>query len=144
MSTPNRLTPETRALFGQIADLLIPAYKQFPTATAVGVHGKLLDEVLQFRPDIAEEFLRGLAKIEAGTLSADLNTLYRQDPEAFNAIGLAASGGYYMAQEVRAALGYPGQESLTYNPHEVPDYLVDHMLERVSRRGSLYRSTPAA
>ncbi len=139
-----KLTPEMRALFGQVADMLIPAYKKFPAATAVGVHQKLLDDVLGFRPDLVEGFMRGLARIDAGALSKSVNALYRDDVEAFNAVSLAASGGYYMAPEVRAVLGYPGQESLTYDPHEVADYLTDHMLERVTRRGSFYRPTPAS
>jgi hypothetical protein len=142
MSSPRQLTPELRQLFGDIADLLIPAYKNMPSATSVGVHQKLLDDVLGFRPDIVEAFFRGLGAIKAGLISEDLNALYRADEEAFGAISLAASGGYYMAPEVRAALGYPGQESLAYDPHATPDYLVDHLLERVARRGTIYRPTP--
>lgn len=138
-----QLTPEMRQLFGEIADLLIPAYQKMPAATAVGVHQKLLDDVLGFRPDMAEAFFRGLGAIKSGSISENLNALYRADAEAFGAISLAASGGYYMAPEVRAALGYPGQESLTYDPHATPDYLVDHLLERVARRGPIYRPTPA-
>lgn len=144
MTTRNQLTPELRARFGKVADLLIPAYRQFPAATAVGVHEKLLDDVLEFRPDIAEAFMRGLARIDAADLSADLNALYRDDAEAFNAVSLAASGGYYMAAKVREILGYPGQEAVPYDPHEVADYLTDHMLERVARRGPIYRETPGA
>jgi len=142
MSAHKQLTPELRKIFGEIADLLIPAYKNLPAATTVGVHEKLLDDVLGFRPDIAEAFFRGLGEIQSGKVSENLNALYRADAEAFGAISLAASGGYYMAPEVRTALGYPGQESLTYNPHETPDYLVDHLLERVARRGPIYRPTP--
>ncbi|HVJ41898.1 MAG TPA: hypothetical protein VM639_10380 [Dongiaceae bacterium] len=143
MSTPKQLTPELRQLFGEIADLLIPAYKNMPSATSVGAHQKLLDDVLDFRPDIGEAFYRGLGAIKSGLISEDLNALYRADAEAFGAISLAASGAYYMAPEVRTALGYPGQESLTYDPHATPDYLVDHLLERVARRGPIYRPTPA-
>ena len=139
-----KITPEMRTLFGQVADMLIPAYKKFPAATAVGVHEKLLDDVLGFRPDLVEAFLCGLARIDAGALSQSVNALYRDDPDAFNALSLVASGGYYMAPEVRTVLGYPGQESLTYDPREVADYLTDHMLERVASRGSFYRQTPAS
>jgi hypothetical protein len=137
-----QLAPPLRTLFGQVADLLIPAYKQFPAATAVGVHEALLDDVLRFRPDIVEAFFRGLARIDVGNLSASINQLYRDDPDAFNALSLAASGGYYMAPQVRTALGYPGQEAVPYNPYEVADYLIDHMLERVAQRGTIYRETP--
>lgn len=139
-----KLTPELRAAFALVADLLIPAYKGYPSATSVGVHEKMLDDVLGFRPDITEAFLRGVAAIDAAHLSASVNTLYKADPEAFNAISLAASGGYYMTAQVRTVLGYPGQESVPYNPHEVPDFLMNHRLEAVARRGPIYRSTPAA
>lgn len=136
------LTPDQRAAFGAIADYLIPACKGLPAATAVGVHEGMVDAVLGYRPDIAEAFFRGLAAVDRGDLSASLNALFRADADAFNALGLAASGGYYMTAEVREILGYPGQESLTYDAHATPDYLTDHMLERVVRRGPLYRPTP--
>jgi len=142
MSSANQITADMRKLFGRIADMLIPAYKQFPSATAVGVHEKLLDDVLAFRPDIVESFRRGLAGIDADALSKSINDLSHDDPEAFNALTLAASGGYYMAPEVHTVLGYPGQESVSYNPHEVADYLTNHMLERTMRRGPIYRPTP--
>lgn len=137
------LSSEQRAAFAAVADLLIPAYKKYPSATSVGVHEKMLDDVLGFRPDLVEAFLRGIAKIDTANLSASVNTLYKADPDAFNAISLAASGGYYMTPEVRQVLGYPGQESVPYDAHEVPDFLMNHRLENVSRRGPIYRSTPA-
>lgn len=138
-----KLTPDLREAFAAVADLLIPAYKKYPSATSVGVHEKMLDDVLNFRPDIVDAFLRGLAAIDTANLSASVNTLYKDDPDAFGAISLAASGGYYMTPKVREILGYPGQESMTYNAHEVPDFLINQQLENVVRRGPLYRSTPA-
>lgn len=140
----SKLTPELRAAFAAVADMLIPAYKKYPSATAVGVHEKMLDDVLGFRPDLVEAFTRGLAAINSTALSDSVNALYKADPDAFNAISLVASGGYYMTPEVREVLGYPGQEAVPYNAHEVPDYLLDHRLENVARRGPIYRSTPAA
>jgi hypothetical protein len=137
------LSSEQRAAFAAVADLLIPAYKKYPSATSVGVHEKMLDDVLGFRPDLVDAFLRGVAAIDSTNLSASVNTLYKADPDAFNAISLAASGGYYMTPEVRQVLGYPGQESVPYDAHEVPDFLMNHRLENVSRRGPIYRSTPA-
>lgn len=137
------LSSEQRATFAAVADLLIPAYKKYPSATSVGVHEKMLDDVLGFRPDLVDAFLRGVVAIDSTNLSASVNTLYKADPEAFNAISLAASGGYYMTPEVRQVLGYPGQESVPYDAHEVPDFLMNHRLENVSRRGPIYRSTPA-
>ena len=139
-----KLTPELRAAFAAVADMLIPAHKQYPSASSVGVHEKMLDDVLGFRPDIVDAFFRGLASIDVTKLSGSVNAIYKSDPEAFNAVSLAASGGYYMTPQVRTVLGYPGQESVGYDPHEVPDFLIDHRLEKVARRGSIYRSTPTA
>ena len=104
----------------------------------------MLDDVLDFRPDIVEAFLRGLSAINAADLSVSVNTLYKVDPEAFSAISLAASGGYYMTPKVRDIIGYPGQESVTYDAHAVPDFLLNQQLENVTRRGPIYRSTPDA
>lgn len=137
-----KLTPDLRAAFAAMADMLIPAYRKYPSASSVGVHEKMLDDVLGFRPDIAEAFLRGLTAIDVANLSGSVNTMYKADPEAFNAISLAASGGYYMTEEVRKVLGYPGQEAVPYDAHEVPDFLMNHRLEKVARRGPIYRSTP--
>jgi hypothetical protein len=140
----SKLTPELRAAFAAVADMLIPAYKKYPSATSVGVHEKMLDDVLGFRPDLVEAFVRGLKAIDTAALSDSVNTLYKADSDAFNAISLVASGGYYMTPQVREVLGYPGQESVAYNAHEVPDFLLDQRLENVTRRGPIYRSTPAA
>eukprot|EP01035_Chromulina_nebulosa_P047226 gene47226-64002_t len=133
MSLAKPLTPEQRELFGKIAAFLVPAYKSMPSATAVGVHQAMLDEVLRVRPDLAEAFERGLSKIDASDIDGSLNALFRDDTGAFGAVSLSVSGGYYMTPQVRAALGYPGQESVPYDPHEVPDFMMDGLLEKVVR-----------
>jgi hypothetical protein len=137
-----QLTTELRVTFAAVADLLIPAYKKYPSASSVDVHEKMLDDVLSFRPDIVGAVLRGLVVIDTADLSASVNALCKDDPDAFGAISLAASGGYYMTREVREVLGYPGQESVVYDSHAVPDFLVNQQLEKVARRGPIYRSTP--
>lgn len=142
MASDPRLDDDTRALFGRIADLLIPHYKHYPSATEAGVAGGTLDAVLEARPDLAEAFFRGLDLVRASDLSRDVNALYRTDEDAFNALSLVASGGYYMTDAARQAVGYPGQESLTYDAHATPDYLTDGLLERVVRRGPTYRDAP--
>lgn len=138
----SRLTPDLRAVFAAVADMLIPAYRKYPSASSVGVHERMLDDVLGFRPDLVEAFLRGVTAIDAAALSESVNALYKADPDAFNAVSLVASGGYYMTPEVREVLGYPGQESVPYDAHAVPDFLMNHRLENVARRGPIYRSTP--
>lgn len=131
-----------RVKFAAVADRLLPAFGKMPAASAVNVQHAMLDLALQARPDLAEDFARGLAACSAAAPSELINALFRQDHAAFNAVNLVAVAAYYMTDEVRRLIGYPGQESPPYDPHETPDYLVDGTLERVVRRGSLYRPTP--
>ena len=138
----NDLNSNHRVAFAAVADFLIPAYNKYPSASSVGVHTKMLDEVLGHRPDIIPAFLRGLAVIDVGNLSSTINVLYKDDPEGFSAISLAATSGYYMTETVRKVLGYPGQESVVYDAYEVPDFLINQNLENVVRRGPIYRPTP--
>jgi len=137
-----KLTDEGRAAFAGLADLLIPEHKKMPAASTTGVAGPLLDEVLRLRPDLVEDFMRGIEAITGEKSGEAANALYKQDEAAFNALSLVASAAYYMTPQAREALGYPGQESLTYDAHAVPDYMTDGMIERVTRRGAIYKPTP--
>jgi hypothetical protein len=136
------LTVADRTKFAAVADRLLPAFGRMPAASAVDVQHAMLDLALQARPDLAEDFQRGLAACSADAPSESLNALFRQDHAAFNAVNLLAMAAYYLTDEVRRAIGYPGQESPAYDPRETPGYLTDGSLERVVRRGSLYRPTP--
>ncbi len=136
------LSPEQRSLFRALADVLIPAYGKMPAASAVGVHEALVDEVLKHRADIRDDLLRALQAAKGRDPTEAANDLLRNDEAAFNALGLAASGAYYMSPKVRELLLYPGQEDVKYDPYETPSYLVDGTIERVIARGRVYRPTP--
>jgi hypothetical protein len=139
---PSRFTAELRVVFQRLADLLVPAHGKMPAASAVGAHEALLDDVLKHRPDIRDDLVRALKAAQGQEPRAAANNLLRQDAAAFNALGLAVSGAYYMSPRVRELLGYPGQESVSYDPYATPNYLTDGMLERVVARGPIYRATP--
>lgn len=136
------LSDADRDVFARLADALIPAWKRMPAASTVGVHKDLLDCVLAARPDLVDGVAQAIDYARQRETSAALNGLYRDSRGAFDALTLAATGGYYMAESVRDVIGYPGQESPPYDPFETPDYLLDGTLERVTRRGPVYRPTP--
>jgi hypothetical protein len=138
-ATPNALTAADRALFSKIADVLLPAHGKLPGAASVDVAGELLDHVMLHRPDLFDAFIRGLRAVSEKTGRAAAEELIQSDGEAFDAIGLAASGAYFMSPIVRDRLGYPGQESVVYDPHAVPEYESNGMLDRVRARGSVFR-----
>lgn len=137
--TSAHLTAEDRAVFSSIADILLPAHKKLPAAGSVGVSGDLLDAVLAARPDLVEALTRGLKAARGLAGRAAAEHLLKVDGEAFDAVGLAASGAYFMSPMVREKLGYPGQESVRYDPHATPEYVSNGMLARVKARGPIFR-----
>ena len=136
------LTENDREVFASMADIIIPAWKRMPAASAVGAHKQLLDDVLRVRPDIAVGVSEAIEFCRHRSASDGVNALFRENKSAFDAFTLAATGAYYMDGTVRQLVGYPGQESPPYNAMETPDYLTDGLLERVTRRGGIYKSTP--
>lgn len=137
------ITDTRRATFAGIADVLIPAVEGMPAATAVDVHGKMLDHVLALRPDLTENLIRGLDAAQGKDPATAANDLNATDAAALSAIGLAASAGYYMTPQVRALIGYPGQQSRPdTDPDATPEYVVNGMLQKVIDRGVIFRPTP--
>ncbi len=135
------ITPEIRAGFLAIADRLIPEAEGMPSASEVGV-GELLDRILGLRPDLGEDFFRGLAAVRGRPAGEAAETLNRDDPQALSTIGLVAAAAYFMMPQVRELIGYPGQEKRTFDPDPTPEYVANGMLQRVIDRGPIYRPTP--
>jgi len=133
-----------RATFSGIADILIPEAEGMPAASAVGVHKEMLDHILTLRPDLREDFFRGIARAHNKDAKFAAEELNVQDAAALSAIGLIASAGYYMSPHVRELIGYPGQERRTYDPDGIPEYVTNGMLKVVQDRGAIFRPTPKA
>jgi len=139
----SQITDTRRATFAGIADVLIPAFEGMPSASSVEVHGKMLDHVVSLRPDLVENLLRGLDAAAGKAPEVAANDLNKTDPAALSAIGLAASAGYYMTPQVRALIGYPGQQSRPVaDPDATPEYVSNGMLQQVVDRGPIFRPTP--
>lgn len=133
------------ALFAKylmIADFLVPAHDGMPAFNAVCGRNEI-GIALRFRPDAQEAFERGLKSINLDLgVERALENLVESDKAAFDAITLIVAGSYYMQQPVRDALGYPGQENVTYDPMETQSYLLDGSLGEVIARGRKYKPTP--
>lgn len=142
-SSGKNISARLRSHFAAIADALIPAFGQLPKASDVGIAEGLLDHVLAVRPDLTDAFIRGLeATVGLGSREA-AEFLSRSDAESFDAISTIAAGGYFLDEQVRHLIGYPGQESVsTEAPYALPSYATDGTLRRVYDRGPIYRPTP--
>lgn len=141
--TKRDLTDAHRHTLDKVADVLIPAFEQMPSASSVGVSGALLDKAIDARPDMLPALLRGLDA--AATLSGEdaAHMLFGQDRPAFDAIATLSSGAYYMDERVRELIGYPGQERIEADdPYALQPYALDGTLKSVFERGPIYRPTP--
>ena len=63
--------------------------------------------------------------------------LKADEPELFEALTTAIAGGYFMSEDVRERLGYPGQQALTLEDDRDPS-----LLAPVVERGTIFRPTP--
>ena len=127
---------DREALAG-LADALIPAADGMPSATAAGATGALLDEVLRVRADLEEPLAALTASAAGRNPSAEVARLKAEEPELFEALTTAVAGGYFMSDDVRERLGYPGQQAL-----ELEDDHDPALLQPVIDRGTIYRPTP--
>jgi len=129
-----------RAVLAGLADVLIPAGEGFPAASAAGVAGEGLDQLLAVRPDLVAGLKRILQEAK-GRNSADVvKELQTKDSAAFGVLTEVVPGAYFMNAQVRAALGYSGQSPRPIDPR--PDYLDDGLLQSALDRGPVYRATP--
>lgn len=134
------MNDQQRATFSRLVDALIPAAEGMPSATEAEVPPTWAEEVLNLRQDLREDFFRALRTVQNDDPHQALQALQQTDPEAFNALGVVAAGGYFLNPAIRALIGYPGQESRSsYNPDDSPEYVVQGYLEPVLKRGPLYR-----
>ena len=128
-----------RAVLAELADVLIPAGEGLPSASEACVATSGLNQVLSFRPDVAEG-LKQLIAAAAGRATLDfVAELRRENPDGFALLAEFVSGAYFLNEGVRKKLGYAGQVA---RPIEVtPDY-DEPLLKPVIDRGPIYRATP--
>lgn len=123
--------PEERERLAALADAIIPPGHGKPAPSEVGIGGVLLDRVVAARPDLVGALRRALQP-GSGDVAARLQALGATDTEARDALELAVAGGYYMSAEVRALIGWPGDEPVPVRPDAYPPYfeegLLDHLI----------------
>jgi hypothetical protein len=127
----------TREQLRGLADLLIPAAGSMPSGGEVGARrGGGWDRVLHVRPDLLSGLEHALALAVDGPGHDPDDLLQRlgsADPSARDALLTVVAGAYYLDEEVRRAIGYPGQEAKPVNAFEFPPYVAEGLLDEVAR-----------
>ena len=122
-----------RARLAELADQLIPAEGDMPSASEAGAVGEWLDAVLKARPEFAGPLEALSATVEP------IETLPEREPAGWGVLTAAVVAAYYMNPDVAANVGYAGQRAIPFDP-DAPDYL--DLLDSVKGRGAVYRATP--
>jgi hypothetical protein len=138
------IEPELRAVFGALADVLIPGEDGMPSGGEVALERGALDAVLTVRPDVEAGLAELLEAARGAEPRAEVERLRIHDEEGFQLLTTAVAGGYFLDEAVREALGYRGQEAIPVEHLDPPDYERDGLLASVVARGPIYRPTPPA
>ncbi len=116
-------TAAQRARLRLLADELIPAGEGMPAASTVGVADEQLDRVLRARPDLAYALSTALSEPDPLTDRAATTVRY------------TVTAAYYLAPEVRAALGYDPEHVAPVRALDFPQYLEEGLLDYVLASG---------
>ena len=135
--TTSALTSAQRSELARVADVLIPAGDDMPSASDAGVSRHLLDAVHELRPDLAAGLERALALTLTEPDPAEaLERLLRTDPDAHRALVTTVAGGYYLSADVRERLGWHSEQGRDLGsagyPQYVADGLLDHLMEEAT------------
>lgn len=122
-------------LFEAIADLLIPAGYNMPSASQAGVATTGLAEVLRFRPELEAQIESILDQCEGKSSKEALAAL---DPASFGTLTEIVASAYFMNEHVRVKLHYDGQRAKPIVPEEIDSDLLKPVLDR----GAIFRPTP--
>lgn len=120
------LDSNQRSVLSTIADLLIPATDEMPSATDAGVPENLIDMVLGYREDLVAAFLDALTACSGKDPSKALDELSGNSPEKFEALSLLISAAYFQSAKVKAALNYdPAPRAVNDDVDTYIDMLAD-------------------
>jgi hypothetical protein len=132
------LDERARRIFAGIADLLIPAAHDMPSAAEV-VNDERLRFVLAARPDLVQPLSSTLRPDLGEDPQARLDALARDETASLAALQLVIVAGYYTDDRVRELIGYPGQLALEIDAKQTPAYVQEGLVDAVLARGPVWR-----
>ncbi len=140
MSLATELTARERAVLAELADVLIPAGAEMPSASEAGVADEWLDAVLSARPDLVDPLKAILAS--AGDVPAAEAVERLREGGGFGVLAEIVPNAYYMNPAIRDRIGYPLQQAVPIDANADDDPEAQALIASVRARGTIYRPTP--
>lgn len=135
------LDEAVRTGLATIFDLLLPGTEKLPSGRSIGAHLEWLDRVLEADPRLVAVVIQaGEAASQSDSCSLDEVAVWVGAD--LDALIFTLHAAYYMAPEVRAVLGYPGQTRRPISLAKPDEVVSDELLAPVKQRGSVYVPTP--
>lgn len=135
------LTGRAREGAHRLADLWFPGTDVSPSMSELPDYSALLDVALAANEELTAAFL-DVAERAAAVRELNAATVAGWPEEAVEAAYTVAMCAYYMSKEVRAAVGYPGQQRVPPSLDTGNEALIDELLAPVLARGATFVPTP--
>ena len=137
------MTDEQREAAFILGETLIPEHPEAPSADQAGLSARFIDEFFELRPDILPAFLDIIDRADLDAPRGFCDHLQATEPAAFNTLTFVIVGAYLLSPKARHWLKYEGQTGEPQDGSPQPEYEPGGLLDRVRRRGPIYRATPA-
>lgn len=137
VKAPRALSDAERASLARVAETLIPARGDIPSAAAEPGFWDMLSSALDARSDAFGDIvdaLRELALVDDGELWSKLQALDVEGPATFQALSAVITGAWLLTPGVRDRLGYHGQQSDKARLEEAVDEISSGILDAVVER----------
>lgn len=124
------LSSDQRTVFAALAETLIPASENMPSATTAGIADGLLDQALGYRPDLVDAFSGALEFCAGRDPESALDALAAEQPDQFEALTVLASGAYFLSPAVKVALPYDAAPRPARDDLDSYIDLLEHVVDR--------------
>lgn len=141
--TTEMLTDTERETVYLLGEALIPQHQRGPSADEAGLASTFIDQALQMRPDLLEDFRNRLAEARSENQGPReyCEQLRARDPDAFNRLTFVLAGAYLLSPRAKSWLRYEGQHGDYQDGSAQPEYGESGLLDVVRARGPIYRPT---
>ena len=137
--TPTPLTPSERRAVASLADALIPPSPRGLSASEAGMAGDLLDALETHAPERLGLLRIAIAHGVGTTPQGALAALRAADAVAYDGFCETIAAIYFMAPNVREAIGFPGRLP---RPARIEVTDIEDLLMPVLEAGFAPRATP--